>query len=398
MNVLVVNAGSSSLKFTLFNMGDESVLASGQVERIGVGPRLIYKRPGQETITEEIQIADHTEALKAITDKLIDSDVGVLKCLCEVGAVGHRIVHGGEKISAPVILDTDAKAVIEECIPLAPLHNPPNLAGVLAAEKLFPAAANVGVFDTAFHQTMKPEAFLYAIPYDYYTHHGIRRYGFHGTSHRFVTNATAQYFGKKNEDLKIITCHLGNGCSMAAVEHGKVIDTTMGLTPLEGLMMGTRSGDVDAGVVFHMINGLGMTPNEVDLTLNKKSGLQGIIGVSDMRDSLAKAEAGDPLARTAILMFVRRVQKYIGSFFVLLGGADVIVFTGGVGEYSYVIRGMIIEGLSAIGITLDAEANRTTCGKIGIISGADSKIKALVMPTNEELMIARQTMSVLKNK
>lgn len=396
MNVLVVNAGSSSLKFTLFNMVDESVIASGQVERIGVGPKLIYKRPGQESITEDITIADHTEALKSITDKLIDPAVGVLKSLNEIDAIGHRIVHGGEKISAPVLLTDAVKKIIEECFLLAPLHNPPNLAGVLASEKLCPNAKNIGVFDTAFHQTMKPEAYLYAIPYELYKQHGIRRYGFHGTSHRYVTAAASNFLGKKQEELKLITCHLGNGCSMAAIENGKVIDTTMGLTPIEGLMMGTRSGDIDAGAIFFMINGLGMNPQEVDHTLNKLSGLQGLIGVSDMRDSIAKAEAGDGLAQTALKMFVRRVLKYIGSYWVLLNGADAIVFTGGIGEYSCAIRAEILDGLRVFGITGDAEKNKMACGKAGVISADDSAVKVVVMPTNEELMIARQTLTVLK--
>lgn len=396
MNVLVVNAGSSSMKFTLYNMADESVLASGQVERIGVGPRLIYKRPGQPSITEEINIKDHTEALKSITDKLIDPSVGVITSLSQVDAIGHRIVHGGEKISAPMELDAATMAVVKDCIPLAPLHNPPNISGVEACTRLFPHAKNVGVFDTAFHQTMKPESFLYAIPYKLYKENGIRRYGFHGTSHHFVTLATADFLGKKPEAMKIITCHLGNGCSMAAVDGGKCVDTTMGLTPLEGLMMGTRAGDIDAGAVFHMINGCGMSVKEADNCLNKQSGLQGIVGVSDMRDTLEKAQAGDPMAETALEMFVRRIVKYIGGYYVILGGADTIVFTGGIGEWSTPIRERILANLACIGVDFDASANTATAGKPGIVTKPESKVTALVMPTNEELMIARQTVSVLQ--
>lgn len=396
MNILVVNAGSSSLKFTLYAMENEKILASGLVERIGAGPRLIYKRPNQATIEEDIDIKDHTEGLKKITDKLIDPVVGVIKNLEEVQGIGHRIVHGGEKITKSVILDEDIKTIIKNCVPLAPLHNPPNLAALAACEVNFPRVKNVGVFDTAFHQTMKPEAFLYAVPYDLYKDYAIRRYGFHGTSHHFVTLATSNFLDKKPEDLKIITCHLGNGCSMAAVEYGKVIDTSMGMTPLEGLMMGTRSGDVDAGVVFHMINGLGKSVAEADNCLNKQSGLFGIVGVSDMRDTMAKAEDGNELAAIALEMFARRVRKYIGSYFVLLGGADIIVFTGGIGEWSSKMREMIASKLDCLGVDFDTDANTKMLGKPGLISTKLSKIKVLVMPTNEELMIARSTYALLK--
>ncbi len=417
MNVLVVNAGSSSMKFTLYHMQDESVLASGQVERIGQpsrmsfnrpdsitrstpvaggGPRLIYKRPGHDTISEEIDITDHTEALKEITSKLIDPAVGVIASLAEVQAIGHRIVHGGEKISKPLVLDTEAMDTVRDCIPLAPLHNPPNISGVEACKVLFPNAENVGVFDTAFHQTMPAENFLYAIPYHLYKENGIRRYGFHGTSHHFVTLAASEFVNKKPEDLKIITCHLGNGCSMAAISGGKVVDTSMGLTPLEGLMMGTRSGDIDAGAVFYMINDMGLSVKEVDNILNKQSGLQGIVGVSDMRDTLQKAEEGDSMAELALNMFVRRVTQYVGSYFVTLGGADLIVFTGGIGEWSTPIRAKILSKLACLGVDFDATLNKETAGKPGIISTPASKVTAMVMPTNEELMIARQTVDVLK--
>ncbi|MBO5900088.1 MAG: acetate/propionate family kinase, partial [Lentisphaeria bacterium] len=276
MKILVINAGSSSMKFTLFSMENESVLAKGQFERLGSdAPNMIYKRPDGFKFEQVVPVKDHVEAFKAICAKLVDPEVGVLKDLSEINAVGHRVLHGGEKITAPVIIDENAKSIIRECFPLGPLHNPANLAGIEACEEAMPGVINVGVFDTQFHQTMAPEAYLYAIPYEYYKEHGIRKYGFHGTSHHYVTLATAKFLGKDVNDINIITCHLGNGCSMAAIENGKVVDTTMGLTPLEGLMMGTRSGDMDPAAVLRMIE-LGSTAKEVDNILNKKSGLLGV--------------------------------------------------------------------------------------------------------------------------
>ncbi len=399
MKILVVNAGSSSLKFTLFNMenGENAVLASGQVERIGSDtPNLIYKRPDGFKSEEVIKITNHGEALSEIRKKLLDPQVGVLKNLSEVAAIGHRVLHGGEKVTQPVLITPEVKNIIRECFPLGPLHNPANLTGIEACEKDFPGVPNVGVFDTQFHQTMPPEAYLYAIPYDYYKQFGIRKYGFHGTSHHYVTLSTAEFLGKKPEDTTIITCHLGNGCSMAAVKNGKVIDTTMGLTPLEGLMMGTRSGDLDPAAVLRLIE-LGHSREEVDKILNKKSGLLGIGGINsgDMRDMLNAAAEGKEQAELAIRMFVRRVIKYVGSYYVLLGGADALVFTGGIGEYSVPIRQRVMEGLGALNIRVDEEKNNACFGKKGIISTDDSAWKAIVMPTNEELMIALSTMRVL---
>ena len=396
MKILVVNAGSSSLKFTLFNMenGENAVLASGQVERIGSDtPNLIYKRPDGFKSEEVIKITNHGEALSEIRKKLLDPQVGVLKNLSEVAAIGHRVLHGGEKVTQPVLITPEVKNIIRECFPL---HNPANLTGIEACEKDFPGVPNVGVFDTQFHQTMPPEAYLYAIPYDYYKQFGIRKYGFHGTSHHYVTLSTAEFLGKKPEDTTIITCHLGNGCSMAAVKNGKVIDTTMGLTPLEGLMMGTRSGDLDPAAVLRLIE-LGHSREEVDKILNKKSGLLGIGGINsgDMRDMLNAAAEGKEQAELAIRMFVRRVIKYVGSYYVLLGGADALVFTGGIGEYSVPIRQRVMEGLGALNIRVDEEKNNACFGKKGIISTDDSAWKAIVMPTNEELMIALSTMRVL---
>ena len=399
MKILVVNAGSSSLKFTLFNMagGENSVLASGQVERIGSdSPNLIYKRPDGFKSEEVIHISNHGEALSEIRKKLLDPQVGVLKNLSEVSAIGHRVLHGGEKVTQPVLITPEVKDIIRECFPLGPLHNPANLTGIEACEKDFPGVPNVGVFDTQFHQTMPPEAYLYAIPYDYYKKFGIRKYGFHGTSHHYVTLSTADFLGKKLEETTIITCHLGNGCSMAAVKNGKVIDTTMGLTPLEGLMMGTRSGDLDPAAVLRLIE-LGHSREEVDKILNKKSGLLGIGGINsgDMRDMINAAAEGNAQAGLAIRMFVRRVVKYIGAYYVLLGGAEAIVFTGGIGEYSVPIRERVMEGIGALNIRIDKEKNNACFGKKGIISTEDSAWKAIVMPTNEELMIALSTMRVL---
>lgn len=401
MKILVLNAGSSSLKFTLFEMEQgthaNKVIASGQVERVGTdSPNLIYKRPDGFKCEHGIQIKDHAGALSEICKKLVDPEVGVLKNLSEVSAIGHRVLHGGEKITQPVLVDQKVKDIIRECFPLGPLHNPANLTGIEACEKEFPGVPNVGVFDTQFHQTMPPEAYLYAIPYEYYKKHGIRKYGFHGTSHHYVTLSTAEFLGKKQEDVTIITCHLGNGCSMAAVKNGKVIDTTMGLTPLEGLMMGTRSGDMDPAAVVRM-GQLGLSYSELDTVLNKKSGLLGIGGINsgDMRDMLNAADSGNAQAELAVKMFVRRVVKYIGSYFVLLGGAEALVFTGGIGEYSVPIRSRIMAGLGALNIKMDPEKNKACFGKKGIISTDDSAWKAIVMPTNEELMIALSTMNVL---
>ena len=397
MKILVINAGSSSMKFTLYSMENETVLAKGVFERLGtIGPNLIYKRPDGFKFEQEIPVKDHVGAFTEICKKLVDPEIGVIKSLSEISAIGHRVLHGGEKITAPVIVDEKVKAIVRECFPLGPLHNPANLAGIEACEKAMPGVPNVGVFDTQFHQTMAPEAYLYAIPYEYYEKYGIRKYGFHGTSHHYVTLATAKFLGQDVENTDIITCHLGNGCSMAAIKGGKVVDTTMGLTPLEGLMMGTRSGDIDPAAVVRMID-LGSTPAEVDNILNKKSGLFGVggIGTGDMRDMLAAADSGNERAKLAVKMFVRRIVKYIGSYFMVAGKVQAVVFTGGIGEFSNEIRKMVVEQLAPLGIYLDEEANNTFRGKAGVISTADSKIKAIVMPTDEELMIAKTTQKLV---
>ncbi len=398
MKVLVLNAGSSSMKFTLFSMGKEQVLAKGLVERLGSDkPNLIYKRADGYKVEEQIKATNAVEALQDICAKLTDKSYGVISDMSEIQAFGHRVVHGGEKVTAPVLVDDEIKKVIQDCILLAPLHNPANLAGIEACEKNFAGVPNVAVFDTAFHQTMPAEAFLYAIPYELYKEHGIRKYGFHGTSHRYVMNAAAEFLGKDAKDLKIITCHLGNGCSMAAIENGKVVDTTMGLTPLEGLMMGTRSGDLDPAVVL-TLGSLGKSGKEIDKILNKESGLWGVSGLNtfDMRDITAAEKDGHERATLARKMFTRRVVKYIGSYYAVLGGADLIVFTGGIGEYGNYIREKVCEGLGAFGVELDKEANNEMFGKAGFISTENSKIKLLVMPTDEELMIARSVLSLVK--
>jgi len=401
MKILVLNAGSSSLKFMLFDMQgkEHSVIANGQVERVGTDkPNVTYKRPDGFKFEQVLAAgADHAAGLKAVCEQLVDKEHGVLKSLSEVAAIGHRVLHGGEKVTKPVKVDAAVKGIIRDCFPLGPLHNPANLMGIEACEELFPGVPNVAVFDTQFHQTMPPEAYLYAIPYEYYEKHGIRKYGFHGTSHHFVTLSTAEFLGKKPEDTNIITAHLGNGCSMAAIQNGKVIDTTMGLTPLEGLMMGTRSGDIDAAAVVRMIE-LGKTPKEVDTILNKKSGLFAIANINsgDMRDVQNSAASGNDRAALAVKMFTRRIVKYIGSYFTLLGGkVDALVFTGGIGEHSQELRGELVNAVECLGFKLDAAKNQDCFGKKGIISADDSVHKVIVMPTNEELMIARSTVNVL---
>ncbi len=401
MKILVINSGSSSLKFTLFSMekNEEKVLASGIVERLGLeNPKIIYKNPAQDYKSEDNPpIPDYDTALQLICGKLTDPEHGVIRSFDEVGAIGHRVLHGGSKVFKPVLIDEAVKDIIRDCIPLGPLHNPANLSGIEACEQIFPGVPNIGLFDTAFHQTMPPEAYLYAIPRKYYEEYGIRRYGFHGTSHQYVCGAAAEFVGKKPEEVDMITCHLGNGCSMAAIRKGKVIDTTMGLTPLEGLMMGGRCGDLDPAVVLRFAD-MGMNTNEIDRLMNKQSGLLAVaeIGSSDMRDISAAIEKGNERARLALDMFVRRVVKYIGAYYVLFEkGPELLVFTGGIGEYSTLVRRLVMEKLSALNIFVDVEANNAAFGKKGVISTPESSWKALVIPTNEELMIARGVLGVL---
>ena len=395
MKVLVLNAGSSSMKFTMFAMANEEVLAKGMVERLGSdSPNLIYSR--HDGLKKEFAppVKNHRDALKSICDILVDKEAGVIEDLSEVQAIGHRVVHGGERFTKPAIVNSNVKDAIKDCFALAPLHNPANLSGITACEKIFKDIPNIAVFDTAFHQSMPPEAYLYAIPYDLYTKYSIRRYGFHGTSHHFVAIATGKFLDKPYDHMKLITCHLGNGCSMAAISNGNVLDTTMGMTPLEGLVMGTRCGDIDPAIVLRLIE-LGQGRNEIDNTLNKQSGLLGVAGIgsSDMRDIIAAEKKGDQQALRARRMFTRRIIKYIGSYYALLGGADAIVFTGGVGEWSDFIRWKVLKGLDCLGISVDRKKNEETLGKKGIISKPYSKAAVVVMPTNEELMIARSVVN-----
>jgi len=397
MKVLVVNAGSSSLKFTLFSMANQEVIASGLLERVGTDkPLLIYKPEGKAKVEVECTIKNHVEGLELVCEKLTDPEVGVIKCLTEVRAIGHRAVHGGEKVNQPVIVDENLKQIMRDCIPLAPLHNPANIDGFEACEKIFPSTPNVAVFDTAFHQTMPPEAYLYPLPYDLYKEHGVRRYGFHGTSHDFVAHAAAEFLDEKYENLNIITCHLGNGCSMAAIEGGKVVDTTMGMTPLEGLMMGTRCGDIDPAIVTWLAE-QGKTTSEINTIMNKQSGILGVAGTgsSDMRDLLGAVEKGDEQATTAFKMFTRKIAQYIGAYAITLKRVDAIVFTGGVGEHARPVREEVVNSLAVLNTRIDAKGNEAAFGCPGVISSSDSAIKVVVIPTDEELKIAQSTMEVL---
>ncbi len=397
VNVLVVNAGSSSLKFTMFAMDKETMLARGIVERIGLNePFLKYERFDGSSFKEQALVSNHAEALKLVCAKLVEPGVGVLSSLKDVEAIGHRVVHGGENFHDSVIVTNEVKNNIHECAALAPLHNPPNLGGIEACQLVFDGVPNIAVFDTAFHHSMPASSYLYAIPYDYYEKFGIRKYGFHGTSHKFVSYATANLLKAPLGELKLITAHLGNGASITAVERGNVLDTSMGMTPLNGLVMGTRCGDIDPAVVLYLAR-RGMTPDAIDKLLNKCSGLLGVsgIGSGDMRDNIVAAEGGNLQAQRGIRMFVQRLVSYIGSYFTLLNGADAVVFTGGIGENSAYIREQTVRKLESLGCYLDPEKNNQAVGRPAIISTPESKLKAIVMPTNEELMIARETVRLL---
>ena len=396
--ILVLNSGSSSLKFTLLSMADESMLAKGVVERIGTpSANLQYQRDNEAKTKMQVDADDHAEALQLVCDKLVDPETGVLSSLSEVEAIGHRVVHGGETFHDSIVVDEKVKKGIMECANLAPLHNPANLGGIVACERVFDGLPNIAVFDTAFHQSMPAHSFLYAIAFKYYEKYGIRKYGFHGTSHCFIMQATAEYLGKPVEELKLITCHLGNGCSVAAIDRGRVIDTSMGMTPLAGLVMGTRAGDLDPAVVLFLVR-QGMTADKIDELLNKRSGLLGVggIGSGDMRDIIDAAEEGSKRAARALKMFVHRLRMYIGGYYTLLDGADAVIMTGGIGENSIHSRGLVVQGLAALGAEFDAEANKELKGP-GYLTTPNSKLPVIVMPTNEELMIARETVRVLSN-
>ena len=393
MKVLVINAGSSSLKYQLLDTDNQQVLAKGLCERIGIDGKFTYKAPGKNTIDAvDVAMPTHSEAIQAVLNALVDKDNGVIASMKEIDAVGHRVVHGGETFACSVKIDDKVMAALEECIPLAPLHNPANITGIKACQAVMgPDVPQVAVFDTAFHQTMPPVAYTYALPYEYYEKDKVRRYGFHGTSHKYVAQRAAAMLGKPIEELKIITCHLGNGSSVAAVDCGKSVDTSMGFTPLAGLPMGTRSGDLDAGIMEYLMGKYNMDIKEMLNVLNKKSGVLGVSGVSsDFRDLSDAGEKGNARAALAVDMFNYGVKKYIGAYAAAMGGVDAIIFTAGVGENSADQRMAIASGLEFMGVKMDAEANNTR-GKETVISAADSQVKVLLIPTNEELMIALDT-------
>ena len=395
MNVLVINCGSSSLKFQLINSESEAVLAKGLCERIGIDGRLTYQPAGGEKNVSEKAMPTHTEAIQFVIDALTDADTGVVKSLDEIGAVGHRVVHGGEKFAKSVVVTPEVKAAIAECNDLAPLHNPANLIGIEACESLMPGTPQVVVFDTAFHQTMPEKAYMYGLPYEYYEKYKVRRYGFHGTSHSFVSKRVAEIVGKPYNATKTIVCHLGNGASGSAVLNGESVDTSMGLTPLEGLVMGTRSGDIDPAIMEFIAKKENLDIAGIMNVLNKKSGVEGVSGVSsDFRDLEAAAKAGNKRAELAIDVFAYRVAKYVGAYTAAMNGVDNIVFTAGIGENCALVRTKVCSYLGYLGITIDEEAN----GKRGeeiVISTPDSKVKVLVVPTNEELAIARETVALV---
>ena len=395
MKILVINAGSSSLKYQLIDMQDESVIAKGLVERIGIeGSKLTHKYDGKE-FELTVPMKDHSAAMKHVLDALMDAEHGVIKSIDEIGAVGHRVLHGGDKFTASCIIDQPCLDAIEECIPLGPLHNPANLMGIRACQSVMPGTPMVAVFDTAFHQTMPKTAYMYGVPYEFYEKYHIRRYGFHGTSHRFVSARAIELLGLKGKESKIIVCHLGNGSSLSAVVNGKCVDTSMGLTPLEGVLMGTRSGDLDPAVVECIANNEHLTPTETLTLLNKKSGLMGLSGVSsDMRDVYTAAEAGNERAQMTLDIWAYRVKKYIGAYAAAMGGLDAVIFTAGIGENDKRSRASVCEGLEFMGIKLDPEKNNIR-GVEAEISAADSKVKVWVIPTNEELAIARDTLELV---
>ena len=396
MNILVINCGSSSLKYQLINSETEGVLAKGLCERIGIDGMLTYQPEGGEKEKSEIAMPTHTEAINAVLAALTNEKSGVIKSLSEVGAVGHRVVHGGEKFTSSCLINDETMKAIEECNDLAPLHNPANLIGIRACQELMPGVPMVAVFDTAFHQTMPDVAYTYGIPYEYYEKYKVRRYGFHGTSHSYVSKRTAEIVGKPYDQMKIIVCHLGNGASISAVNCGKSVDTSMGLTPLEGLVMGTRSGDLDPAIIDFVGKKEGLSLDEMNEVLNKKSGMLGISGVSsDGRDLEAAAETGNKRAQLALDVFDYRVIKYIGAYAAAMNGVDAIAFTAGIGENNIKMRKDVCSSLTYLGVKLDEEKNNVR-GEERIISADDSKVQVLLVPTNEELAIARETLALVK--
>ena len=396
MNVLVINSGSSSLKYQLIDSDTEAVLAKGLCERIGIDGRLVYQKAGNDKEITEASMPTHKEAIQMVLEALTNEKTGAIKSLAEVNAIGHRIVHGGEKFASSAIITDEMIKAVEECNDLAPLHNPANLIGIRVCSELMPNVPQVGVFDTAFHQTMPAKAYLYGLPIEYYKNYKVRRYGFHGTSHSFVSKRAVEFLGLDKDNSKVIVCHLGNGSSISAVQNGKCVDTTMGLTPLEGVVMGTRSGSIDPAIVEYIAKKENLDLAGVMNVLNKKSGLQGMSGVSsDMRDLRAAAAEGNEDAKNAIEVLCYGIAKYVGGYVAAMNGVDAIVFTAGIGENVGMIREKVCSYLGFLGVTIDAKANEAM-GEEVVISGADSKVKVAVIPTNEELAICRDTVALVK--
>lgn len=397
MNIIVINSGSSSIKYQIFEMPEKRVVVKGLIEKIGIEGSCIKHtlRDGEKVVINR-EIPDHQTGIKILIDLLTDKEIGCFSDINEVDAVGHRVVHAGEKFSGSVRINQDVIDALEECIDLAPLHNPPNLQGIYAVTALLPEIPQVGVFDTAFHQSMPPYVFLYGLPYELYQKYGIRRYGFHGTSHRYVSQESCRLLDIDIKKTKIITCHLGNGASIAAVKNGKSLDTSMGMTPNEGLIMGTRSGDLDSGVLLHIADKMGLSIAETSNLLNIKSGMLGISGISsDMRDIEEAADAGDEMAEIALEMYAYRIKKYIGAYAAAMGGVDVIVFTGGIGENDINTRKRIMTGMEFLGVLFDESKNQVK-GEFAILSKPTSKVAVLVVPTNEELVIAEDTFAIVE--
>ena len=396
MNVLVINCGSSSLKYQLIDSDTEAVLAKGLCERIGIDGRLVYQKAGNDKEITEASMPTHKEAIQMVLEALTNEKTGAIKSLAEVNAIGHRIVHGGEKFASSAIITDEMIKAVEECNDLSPLHNPANLIGIRVCSELMPNVPQVGVFDTAFHQTMPAKAYLYGLPIEYYKNYKVRRYGFHGTSHSFVSKRAVEFLGLDKDNSKVIVCHLGNGSSISAVQNGKCVDTTMGLTPLEGVVMGTRSGSIDPAIVEYIAKKENLDLAGVMNVLNKKSGLQGMSGVSsDMRDLRAAAAEGNEDAKNAIEVLCYGIAKYVGGYVAAMNGVDAIVFTAGIGENVGMIREKVCSYLGFLGVTIDAKANEAM-GEEVVISGADSKVKVAVIPTNEELAICRDTVALVK--
>lgn len=399
MKILVINCGSSSLKYQLIDMQNEELLAIGLAERVGIADSfLTHETIGKEKVVIKEDLKDHKITLGIVMDALINPEYGAIKSMDEISATGHRVVHGGEEFTSSVLITDKVISEVERCANLAPLHNPPNLLGIYAAQEILPGVPAVAVFDTAFHQTMPPEAYIYALPYELYEKHGVRRYGFHGTSHMYVAKRAAEILGKPIEDLKIITCHIGNGASITAVDGGKSVDTSMGLTPLEGLVMGTRCGDIDPAIVPFVGEREGLSLQELDNLMNKKSGLLGVSGISnDLRDIMKGAEEGNYRAQLALDLYNRRIKRYIAVYAAMMGGLDVIIFTAGVGENAIDVRKESCSDLEFMGVKIDDEKNNTR-GKETIISSDDSKVTVMIVPTNEELAIARDTKEIVEKQ